>query len=371
MSRFVIELLGLEKGKAYGYQEYIFNLLHYFYHNKDDINYKNIIIWCKSSEVCLFDSYRDKFLIQGFKYSSYLHRFWLQTILPIKFKLNSDDLLFSPGNTSGLIKVCPEILTIHDLLFKRKKWMPNKLMRIQRQNLLPLSIKKADAIVSISKFTKEDILYYYPQAEKKMVVIYNFFNFNKFEGDVDSELLGDYFLTISSNLDYKNQITILKAFHKYCNDGGGASLVIVGRINNDSEAGCYLSTLPHGIKEKIVIKCNISNAELGAIYRGASCFISASKFEGLGMPVVEAMSFGIPVLLSDIPPHREVSMNKGIYFKPEDTEGLTLKMLKMNFGVRDYAKDIRLMFSEENTSARYVELINRVGGGQFNINNMS
>jgi glycosyltransferase involved in cell wall biosynthesis len=70
------------------------------------------------------------------------------------------------------------------------------------------------------------------------------------------------------------------------------------------------------------------------------------------------MSFGLPVLLSDIPPHREVSMDKGDYFKAEDAVELSNKMLKMSFERRGYDEDVRKLFSEENTAARYVEMIN-------------
>ena len=76
------------------------------------------------------------------------------------------------------------------------------------------------------------------------------------------------------------------------------------------------------------------------------------------MPVVEAMSFGLPVLLSDIPPHREVSLDKGEYFEPEDAEGLCAKMLNMSFEKKHYSEEVRDLFSDGNTAARYVELIN-------------
>ena len=78
------------------------------------------------------------------------------------------------------------------------------------------------------------------------------------------------------------------------------------------------------------------------------------------MPVVEAMSFGLPVLLSDLDVHREVSMNKGIYFKPTDYDDLAEKMLKMDFSKRDYAEDIKERYSEDNTGAKYVEIINNM-----------
>lgn len=373
MSRFVIELLGLEKGKAYGFHEYVFNLLNYFYEHRGDIRYSNIVIWCKESEKELFGQFGDKFEIKGFNYSSYLKKHWLQTFLPIKYRLCKEDLLFSPGNISGIVRCSTEILTIHDLLFKRKDWLPSRLMRWQREILIPISIRNADKIVAISEFTKNDVEHFYPKSKGKIEVIYNSFNFSKYVGEEASKIGAPYFLAISTNADYKNQKTILEAYKEYCIKGGRKKMVIVGKLNDGTEAYNVYQSMPAEVKMNVVWMSGISNEELGAFYRDASCFISASKFEGLGMPVVEAMSFGLPVLLSDIPPHREVSMNLGDYFEPTDVKTLSEKMLNMDFERRDYGERIRSKFSEENTSAKYVELINQIyvkthlGGGNFKV----
>lgn len=363
MNRFVIELLALEKGKAYGYHEYIFNLLNYFYQHREDIRYNQIIIWCKDTEISLFKEYDDKFEILGFSFSSYIKRFGLQTWLPLKYKLNSSDLLFSPGNTSGLIKRSKSLLTIHDLLFKRKKWLPNKFMRWQREICMPVSIHMADKIVAISKFTKDDIEHYYPFAKGKVEVIYNSMDFAKYQHPNKIEIVGDFFLAVCSNDYHKNVKTILIAFRDYCERGGTLNLVFVGNVNKSAEVEALLKSFPKEVRKRIISMSNISNEILGGLYERASCYLSASLFEGLGMPVVEAMSFGIPVILSDIAPHREVSINKGVYFAPTDSEELCSKMFDYKKGKLDYDKDIRFLFSEGNTSAKYVELINELSQG--------
>lgn len=356
--RLIIELLCLEKGKSYGFHEYVFNLLNHFYQRKEEIQYEQVIIWCKDSEIGLFDRFVDKFDIIGFNFSSYFKRHWLQSTLPLKYGLTRQDLLFSPGNISGLIKKGTELLTIHDLLFKRKEWLPSKLMRLQRELLMPTSINKADKIIAISQFTRSDVEHYYPFAKGKIEVVYNSMDFSKYDNSIDPSLPYDYFLAISTNYNYKNQQTIIKAFKKYCDLGGDKHLLFVGNISPDSDAGEVYEQLDRQIKERVVFKSHITNEEIGGLYKNASCFISASLFEGLGMPVVEAMSFGLPVLLSDIPPHREVSMNKGFYFAPTDYESLAKKMFNMNFGKCAYDKEIRDVFSDDNTSAKYVEIIN-------------
>lgn len=360
-NRFIIDLLIVKKGLPSGYQEYIFNLLNYFYKNRNLIEYKKIVIWCKETEKEAFDDYKDKFDIFSFKFNSYVKRFWLQSILPIREKLTYDDLLFSPGNTSGLIKRSVEILTIHDLLFKRKEWLPRTAMRWQRSVFIPSSIKKADRVVAISQFTKDDIEKFYPMAKGKIDVIYNSINFEKFDKAIEPQVRNDFFLAICSNAYHKNLYTVVTAFKLYCERGGDKDLIFVGDFSHTGTVSKLYHSLPQCIKERIINKSGISNEELGGLYIKAACYVSASLFEGLGMPVVEAMSFGLPLLLSNIPPHREVSLGMGVYFEPFDADELSTKMLKMDFRKRSYSEEVRKIFSEENTSGKYINLINRLG----------
>lgn len=359
--RLLIDLLVLHKDKAFGFQQYILNILDYFYLHREEIKYKDIVLLCKDDELNLLSKYADKFEVRCFHVTNYIYRLLLQSLLPFVCKFSNEDLLFTPGNVSGLIKKCPEILVVHDLLFKHKEWIPNRLMRWQRELFFPLSIKKADKVVAISNFTSNDIADHYPFAKEKVGVIYNYMNFGKYDCCETSLFVpNSFFLAISTNAPYKNQQTILNAFKIYCNAGGKKKLVFVGTFSSESEAGRVFNILPNNVREKIIFKTRISNSELGMLYQNASCFISASLFEGFGMPVVEAMSFGLPVLLSDIPPHREVSLNKGEFFEPTDVGGLAEKMLCLCFDKKGYDKDIRDMYSEANTSAKYVELINQM-----------
>lgn len=356
-----IELLGLEKNKAFGFQEFALNLLDYLHQYRDDLLCERIIIWCKDTEVDVFKKYSDKFEIKYFSFNSYIKRFWLQSFLPIREGLKKDDVLFTPGNFSGIFKRSKNIVVIHDLLFKRKAWMPNRLVRLQRELFFPHTIHNADKIIAISQFTKEDIEHFYHSAKGKIEVIYNSFKFSKFDELYEYEFDYQFFLSISMSADFKNQITILKAYKAYCEQyGGKLKMVFVGKLAPNSQAGMFFETLPESIKKNIIFMCHIPNNVLGKLYRDATCFISASLFEGLGMPVVEAMSFGLPALLADTPVHREVSMGKGIYFDPLNYEQLAMLMFNTDFRKKDYALEIRQHFSERSTAARYITLINNL-----------
>lgn len=287
----------------------------------------------------------------------------LQTWMPFHLSLNKRDLVLYTANYSSLIKKATNVLVIHDLLFKRKSLFPYKLMRWQRRFYLPLSMMNADRIVAISRFTKTDIKYYYEKlCGNKIVVIYNYFNFKKYSsvtGNVEKEKC---FISVCSNAVHKNTITVLKAFNHYCLVEGTYNLILVGALKKGSVASRYYEQLPDVIKKRIVIYDKISNALLAELYQKSMAYISASLFEGLGMPIVEAMYFNLPVILSDYPVFHEVSFDKGIYFNPLDEADLMEKMLyiQKNSICVQYEEQLMNSYSEQNTSQRYIDLFNEL-----------
>ena len=177
MAKLIVECLAYEKGKAYGYQQYLENLLNYFYLNVDKLNFSSIIIYCIDCQKPYFEKYGDKMIIYGCKVNNIISRLFVQSMISWKLNLNREDVVLFTGNYSSLIKRSRHVLVVHDLLFKRKKWIRNVRMRLQRTLYMPLSIKYADKIIAISNFTAKDIVSYYPESRSKINVIYNCFNF--------------------------------------------------------------------------------------------------------------------------------------------------------------------------------------------------
>lgn len=361
--RLVIDCLAFEYGKAFGYQEYVLNLLDYLYNHIDLILYDEIIIVCIASQQSCFDKYADRIFIKSYHCNSIFKRLILQTWMPFNLSLNKRDLLLYTANYSSLVKKATHVLVIHDLLFKRKSLFPYKLMGYQRRFYLPLSIMGADRIVAISRFTKADIEYYYKKlCRNKIVVIYNFFNFKKYSSVTNSAEKKKWFISVCSNAVHKNTITVLKAFYRYCMTDGTYDLILVGALKGKTAASSYYEQMPDTIKRRIIIYDKISNALLAELYQKSMAYISASLFEGLGMPIVEAMYFNLPVILSDYPVFHEVSLDKGIYFNPLDENDLVKKMLyvqKKSISA-SYKQQVLELYSEQNTSLRYIDLFNEL-----------
>ncbi|MBR0048485.1 MAG: glycosyltransferase family 4 protein [Prevotella sp.] len=358
MKRLIMDMLLLEQGKAYGFQEFSLNLLDYLYEHRDEVKFDKVIIVCMESQQDMFSRYADKFETVGYPCQSMYKRFYLQTMFPLWLKVKKCDLVYYPGNYTGLIKRGQVLLTIHDLLFKRKQLLPKPLMRLQRNLYLPVSVRYADKIIAISKFTRDDVIAHYPKAQDKTETIYNYFNFKKYAGAVSAPH-HNYFLSVCSEEIHKNTITLLHAYEAYCQQGGDKQLIMVGKIIPDSAVAKKLESLPAEIRQRITTCVHITNQQLAALYQGADAYISASLFEGLGMPVVEAMYFNKPVIVSDIPVLHEVSMEHATFFAPLDPQSLVQAMLCFKKSDTDTSQLVVDTYSSANTSRRYLQCINQ------------
>lgn len=360
----IIDLLIYKPSKAYGYQEYIFNLLDYFYKNRNYLSFYKIILICNIDYKLDFIKYADKFELKGFKVKGILSRLYIQITLNWKMKISKSDVILYSYNYSSPIKICKSVLVIHDLLYLRKKYLPNRLMRIQRKFYIPRSIYLSDCVIAISKFTLNDILRNIKNTNSNnLVYIYNYFNLDKFISDskeIDNIPLENYFLCVSSQSPHKNLITVLKAFKIFCYNNLDYKLFLVGNLTS-GEAFDFYSKLDATTKKRIHIFKDISNSDLGILYKNAKGYISASFFEGLGMPIVEAMYFNVPLLISDIEIFKEITEDKAFFFNPNSPEELVQVMNNYDDRFLPTREFILNKFSEENTSESYIKILNEIG----------
>lgn len=365
MSLLVIDALIFQNTKAFGYQEYLFNLLDCFYEYKDHILYDKIIIACDITQKKHFEKYRDKFDIHGFEIKNKLMHLCLQTFLAKLLNLKKNDVVLFTYNYSALIKRCKHVLVVHDLLYLRRNYLPNVLMRIQRRIYLPISLRLANVIIADSCFTKDDIIEYYKIKEDKINTVYIYLNLTKYkESDKNKSLLPKktYYISVCSTAVHKNTITVLKAYEKYVKEGGAKNIVFIGGLSDrKSQSYKYYDGLSTIIKEKIIFYKNISNAQLSVLYANAYAFLSATLFEGFGMPVVEAMFFNLPEIVSDLKVIKEICHEKVCYFNPANYNELAIKMFELENNITkiDNKEYVINNFSEKNTSMKYIEILNK------------
>lgn len=267
--------------------------------------------------------------------SAYERMFAEQFIMP--FKYNKFDLVHFLDYSSPLVPIkAPFITTIHDLTFYRyPKTFTNKSRKI-KQMLTPISINRASAIIAVSESTKKDILEYFPQAEGKVKVIYpGKPDFKKIEDKTYIEYVkkiygieGNYILSVGTLEPRKNIISLLKAFVKVHRKIKDMKLVLVG-----SKGWLYEEVFTKvnnmEIRDNIVYTGYVEQQHMSVLYSGAEVFVYPSIYEGFGLPPLEAMSCGVPVVVSNTSSLPEVVGGAGAYCNPHDIDSISGAILSI------------------------------------------
>ena len=234
---------------------------------------------------------------------------------------------FGPFNLSKNIK---RVTVIHDLtpiLFpKMHVWHSQMLQRL----FLPSIIKKADLIVSNSKYTTSDISKHFPSTQNKITeVIPGSESFFKPQKSIDIlnryKIKGPYILFLGTIEPRKNLVLLVQAFEKLKKEGFPHQLVLVGKKGWRYEP--ILKTIENSLfTNDIHLPGYIDRNDLPIIYSMAEQFVYPSMYEGFGLPVLEAMCCGTPVITTNISSLPEVGGEAALYFENNDAHDLFQKM---------------------------------------------
>lgn len=256
---------------------------------------------------------------------------WEQIILPQKIKKNS--LLWNPAGT-GPIYYPNQITTIHDISpIVHKEWFSKKYA-LWYQFITPSILKKSKKIITISEFSKSEILRVYKIDEKKIKVIYNGFQkmyriieFGNQENEkIRNSIPGNYFLYVGTIEPRKNINIILKAWEKYMKAKKDNFLVIIGSKDSGKVFAEYKLEKNNN---NIIIKGYVPNEEMPYYYGNALALIYPSLYEGFGLPPLEAIACGTNIIISDIPVHKEIYKNIAFYFNPHNYNELLEIMINI------------------------------------------
>ena len=241
--------------------------------------------------------------------------FWEQLMLAFYFIFKKNYLLI---NFSGLgpIFLKSQFITIHDLSFmKNPKWFSKKYYYFYRI-LTPIVAKKALHIFTVSNFSKKEIKKYLNIKENKISVIYNAVS-EKFNNKTSLSEKKDYILAVSSIEPRKNFERLLAATKLLDN---ATKLLVVGSTHK------VFGNVHLEQNNRVEFLGYVSDDELKKYYSNALLFIYPSIYEGFGLPPLEAMASGCPVVLSDIEVFHEVFGKAATYFNPYDIDDIAQKI---------------------------------------------
>ncbi len=245
---------------------------------------------------------------------------WEQISLPLFLSTKKNYILLNFSGLGPLLNKS-KITTIHDVSFLHNPDWFSKGYYLFYKILTPLIIKTSRAILTVSEFSKSEILKYYDVTPAKIHVVYNAVT-KALENSTSDNQKDKYILTVGSLDPRKNFKTLIRAFSderlKHL------ELRIVGGTNRVfGELGYDMQNSPN-----IKFLGRISDEELRNQYRNAHLFILASLYEGFGIPPLEALGNGCPIALSDIPVFHEIFEDAAVYFNPTDVNDIIGAILK-------------------------------------------
>ena len=212
------------------------------------------------------------------------------------------------------------VVTIHDLIFLRHPeyyhWIDTKIYAWKFRHTL----READHIIAISECTKRDIMEYGHIDESRISVIYQSYapRFNNSLTSNLSPLTSRYILSVGSIEERKNILLAIKALPYLSED---VNLVIVGRHTKyTDQITDYIKT--HNLSHRVQIFHGVTDEELPALYAGAEAFVYPSRYEGFGIPIIEAISMGLPVVACTGSCLEEAGGPDSLYVDPDDEQAM-------------------------------------------------
>ncbi len=267
-----------------------------------------------------------------------------QILMPFKIRRSKVDLIHFPHFNLPIFCFKPFVVTIHDLVLKRFPtrrastlgpflyWLKNLAYRL----VVFLAVKRAKKIIAVSNYTKKDILRYFRIKPEKIEVVYegtpelrtrlkckNLFSEKRFYISGASLCAKPYLLYVGNAYPHKNLERLILAFAKLVKDKQmDCQLVLVGELDYfyrrlqeqfSSVKGLFFTDF-------------VSDKELAALYQSASLYVFPSLGEGFGLPPLEAMTYGLPVVSSRAACLPEILGQAAVYFDPTDIEDMAEKI---------------------------------------------
>lgn len=269
---------------------------------------------------------------------------------------------------SPFVKTCKEIVTIHDLLFLDFPQYFSKIYRLKNNILFKRSAKRADMLLTVSEYSKSELINNFGILSSRILVTPNAVlpigrDFKKI--DIKAKYgLDKFILTVSRIEPRKNHLMLLKAFVDLNLPQKGYKLMMVGTPDlTYKDFMDYYKKLDPSVKNTIIMQ-SVCFSDLVALYQEADLFVFPSLAEGFGIPPLESLQYGCPLLCSNTTAMLEFNLPNDWTFNPNDEDELKEKILKL-LSVRPEIEGVRrilnLKYNWEKISADlYREIISKL-----------
>lgn len=272
---------------------------------------------------------------------------WMQTALPFQSMRLRPDIALYPNYLGPLVRTCPYVVTVHDMAVQLFPETFTFKKRVLQRSLLPAILRRADAILTPSASTRRDLLRLLGVDPQRVAVTHLAADpaFHRVPTEADEArvvaargLPERYLLAVCTLEPRKNLVRLVQAFERIAGDHPGLRLLLVGG-RGWRDAGIQQALERSPARHLIDAPGYVAFDELQIIYRRALALCYPSLYEGFGLPVVEAMASGAPVLVSRGSSLDEVAAGAAVTVDPLDVQAMAEGMDRL---VRDEALRGRL-----------------------------
>lgn len=247
-----------------------------------------------------------------------------QFMMPLK--VSSCDIFWTPHyNVPALpVRARKRIVTIHDVYHLAHSSELNLVKRLYAKVVLPLAARLSDRIITVSDFSRQEILKYAHIGPEKIVVIYNGVDFDRFNkakvnsAFLDRYHLGRYILYVGNVKPHKNITGLIDAFRILHDKYADIKLVIAGEKEQfiTGVRGVEQIVKTRSLERHVIFTGFVDDKDLPGLYKGAELMVFPSLYEGFGLPPLEAMASGTPVVASRGSSIPEICGEAPIYVDP-------------------------------------------------------
>lgn len=261
-----------------------------------------------------------------------LWRLWFEFSFKRIIDKIQPDVIFSPESYMSLGVDAPTVITTHDLAFEHYPEYNKRAHLKYLKHWFPLFHQKAKKVICVSKFTQEDVIQQYGLAQTQTRVIYNgvahiedYSQSQIAEFKDEHSLEAPYFLYLGAIHPRKNIVNLIRAFdHFKAHSNSSHKLVLAGRL-----AWSYSDVkvaIAESAYQSDIIQLGFFDGDKNLLLAGAEALCYVSLFEGFGLPLLEAMRVGTPVITAQVSSMPEIAAEAALYVDPSDIVNISSAM---------------------------------------------
>jgi glycosyltransferase involved in cell wall biosynthesis len=305
--------------------------------------------------------------------------------VPMVLQREKPDVYHAPHYVLPAAVTAPSVVTIHDcihLIFPQ--YLPNRRAYLYARTAMWAAARRADAILTVSEASKRDILRFFDVKPEKVVVVHNAIDERFWMPPADEDVarvreryqLEHGFVLYAGNIKpHKNLVRLIEAFDQIRKGGFEEMKLLIIGDEMSKMPQLRRAVHQHHLHKHVRFLGYVSDETLAILYRLAEVFVFPSIYEGFGLPPLEAMASGTPVVTSNVSSLPEVTGDAAVLVNPHDTSSIVAGMRRV-LSDPAFANQLRLKgpvrareFSWERSVAKTHDLYRRVASGRWRAEN--